>query len=974
VRLLRNLRTIFILASQRLWGNWGLMVGMTLGLIVAVALATSIPLYLDGVNERVLQKALATPSLDRRRPPFAFMFRYNGDINGPITWEAFDRTDRYMSDVAPGLVGLPRRLHVSFARTANGRLYPAGASDLDARTPLDWLALGTISDFTAHIMLVDGKLPAPTEPAEGEPLEVLMAQDKADQFGLVAGEEFILVGGRFGYKEQSFQLPLRIAGIWVPTDEIDPYWFYAPTSLDAVLFVDRTAFADRVVPAFGQAGGGQTAVETAVWYSVFDGQRLRANQALSYLGRWIALQTAAGAVLPKLTLDMSPQGALNAYAWTARLLTVLLYVFTLPIIAIVLGFISINAILVIQRQRNEIAVLRSRGTSSLQIVALYLLEGAILGALALAVGPWVGRAMAQAMGQTQSFLTFAPGPPLVIEMTRESLLPGLAALGVALIVGVSPALGAARHTIVTYKQEVVRSLRRPLWQRLYLDLWLVALPLYGYYELKQRGTISFLGRNLVSNRGDPFQNPFFFLVPTLFVFSLALIFIRFFPLLMRFLAILVQPLPEVSPLLALRQLARSWKFYTGPLFLVVLTLGLACFTASMAKTLDLALLDRTYYEVGADLRLVEMGESFGDEGGAGASAFAPAGNQTVQASQDSEADVGWSFLPVSEHTRAPGVLGAARVGFFQASAELGGGVTKGTVLGIDRVDFSRVAYFRRDFAGAPLGTLMNQLARDSSAILVARSFLAEHGLQIGDRITLQVKESGRSVDVPSLIVGVSDYFPMLYPDDGAFFVANLDYLFERLGGERPYDVLLRTAPGSNTDDIVRSLESLDLRIIDADDARTRVAMERQRPERQGLLGLLSVGFLACAALTVLAFLFYAFLSLRQRFIELGMLRAIGLSLSQMIAFLAFEQLILIGIGIAAGTAAGVLASTLFIPFLQVQGGPHPNIPPFTVVVAWGDIFKVYAIFGTMLLAAIAGLARFLAHMRITDAVKLGETV
>ena len=205
-------------------------------------------------------------------------------------------------------------------------------------------------------------------------------------------------------------------------------------------------------------------------------------------------------------------------------------------------------------------------------------------------------------------------------------------------------------------------------------------------------------------------------------------------------------------------------------------------------------------------------------------------------------------------------------------------------------------------------------------------------------------------------------------------MGNLEYLFEQMGGQYPYDVLLRTRPGSNTRRIVSQLEDLGLHIVNTYDARQLINDERQRPERQGILGLLSVGFMASALLTVLGFLIYSFLSFRRRFIELGILRAIGLSVTQMGSFLGLEQFALIATGVAAGTGFGVLASKLFIPFLQVRGGPHPQTPAFVVQIAWGDIMKVYAIFGAMLLCAIAGLVWLLVHMRIAQAVKLGEAV
>jgi len=171
---------------------------------------------------------------------------------------------------------------------------------------------------------------------------------------------------------------------------------------------------------------------------------------------------------------------------------------------------------------------------------------------------------------------------------------------------------------------------------------------------------------------------------------------------------------------------------------------------------------------------------------------------------------------------------------------------------------------------------------------------------------------------------------------------------------------------------VADLQEIGFRIMDYDDARQIILQEQMQPERQGLFGVLSVGFLAAAGLTVLGFLLYAVFSFRQRFIELGVLRAIGLSVGQMAAFLAGEQLALIVTGAAVGTGLGVWASRLFIPFLQVRGGLHPHTPPFVVQVAWSDIFQIYIVFGGMLLVAVAVMLVLLIRMRVFEAIKLGE--
>jgi len=174
--------------------------------------------------------------------------------------------------------------------------------------------------------------------------------------------------------------------------------------------------------------------------------------------------------------------------------------------------------------------------------------------------------------------------------------------------------------------------------------------------------------------------------------------------------------------------------------------------------------------------------------------------------------------------------------------------------------------------------------------------------------------------------------------------------------------------------IATGVRDLRLRVLDWDAPLLEIAAEQRRPERQGLFGVLSVGFMAAALLTVLGFLLYAFFSFRRRFIELGILRAVGLSAGQMTAFLAWELAFLILVGAAAGTGLGAWVSYLFIPYLQVGAGPSARIPPYVVEIAWPAIIRIYALFGLLFVAALAVLVALLLRMKIFQAVKLGETV
>jgi putative ABC transport system permease protein len=72
---------------------------------------------------------------------------------------------------------------------------------------------------------------------------------------------------------------------------------------------------------------------------------------------------------------------------------------------------------------------------------------------------------------------------------------------------------------------------------------------------------------------------------------------------------------------------------------------------------------------------------------------------------------------------------------------------------------------------------------------------------------------------------------------------------------------------------------------------------------------------------------------QRRFVQLGILRAIGLSARQVAATQASEHLLTTGSGILGGAGLGLLCSHLFIPFMQIGYTQTDLIPPFAVIIA-----------------------------------------
>jgi putative ABC transport system permease protein len=263
--------------------------------------------------------------------------------------------------------------------------------------------------------------------------------------------------------------------------------------------------------------------------------------------------------------------------------------------------------------------------------------------------------------------------------------------------------------------------------------------------------------------------------------------------------------------------------------------------------------------------------------------------------------------------------------------------------------------------------LLNGLSSDEKGAIVDQKFLDAFKLKVGDSLVVNVKQK----PVDFTITGVVNYWPTMWPDTERFFVVNLDYLFDQIG-EAPYDVWAKTDGVTPPAEIANQLRERDFIVSRFVDARETALRLRDDPGRTGIFGILTVGFIVAALLTVLGFMLYSFLSAKRRMQQLGILRAMGLSISQLISLFCFEQGFLIALGVAVGTVLGVLTGSLFIPFLQIKSEQHAGIPKFVVMTAWDDITKIYIMFGVILAVAFPAFIWMLARMKIHEAIKFGE--
>lgn len=959
---------IIRLALQRVFSQFGLMLALALGMAVAVMLASAIPAFSDAVQLRLLRERIETRTQSgetQQYPPFAFMLTFLGSGNKAIEYEDYIRDDQLVTQQLPNVLQLPITRTARYVHTRRLSLFPLTTDPRYNGKQVGSGKFSYISGFENHIE-VFGDLPKLRDDGV---VEILMDNELANDIGANVGEQYELFApAKPGKQPEKFSLV--VSGLWAAKNPNSDFWFFKSTNFKDGFMVSQAQYEKQVAPFLTQD------TEFALWYYVADGSALNPESGTALLERLRRFETDLTNQRDGLDVRVSPEGALRRFVRSTNDLTLLLVIYSVPLLAAALYFIGMVAGMVVQRQSGEIAVLRSRGASSFSIALLYIIGGLLLGTLALGIGLATGLGLAAVMTRLRSFLTLTEAAALPVQLSPQTVRFGVAAAVVGVLASLLPAIAASRKNVVAYRTAQSRNLKPPLWQRIFLDVILFAIAAYALYQMRLSGGIlPVVSRQAAAQGANPFADPVRFLAPVLMLAACALLLARLFPYVMRFLAWLSSKLPtSTAILLALRSLARAPGIYIGPLLLLIFTVGLAVFSASIAYTLDQHLVDSSYFKVGADVRLVEIGipsrqsSSVGILGGTVGESNVPAADQPET--------LYYTFVPVEEHLRIPGVRDATRIGAYEATPKVQSAPGKAIFFGIDRSNYAQIAYHRPDFSEQALGVMMNELAINRSAVFAPKDFLAANRLRIGEPLYMDVSTAVGRVPITLTIAGTYDLWPydyQLYKREARFFIGNLDWFFEQAGTELPYDVLLSTDSDMSVREISERASTLGFNVSKETSARQLISDAQKSPERQGLFGLLSAGFIAASLLTIIGFVLSALISFRARAIQLGMLRTVGLSAAQMGVYISLEQIVLIGLGTLAGSGLGLLISRLFIPFLQVGGAGIISQPPFAVRIAWDDVVVIYIAIAVALVVALLIMLALLRRLKAFEAIKLGAT-
>ncbi|MEK3917086.1 ABC transporter permease [Paenibacillus sp. FSL H7-0331] len=967
---------ILVMIMRKMIKNKWLEFSLLLGLIISVGLVSSMPIYTSAILQRLLVKDLELLQTNSQQYSGIFWSSVylTGEISPEESKQAIINADAYMSQSIAPAFQLPIPNLVTERSTDSWNLVPVDANKIDNKVSRR-ADITALSGMDEHVRIVDGKLPS-AAPVDGV-VEAVVVDQGLSLLKMVVGQEYVI-------EDDTAKTPIKfkIVGVVDRKTYDDVYWYNPMSSYKASLLVSYDWFEQTITQE------QQLMLRFSSWYMTVDYSRMKLDSIERFIQTHQRTENYLGNHFPNISVKAPALKTLTGYYAKEEKLRMMLWSLNVPVMIMLAYYLFMVSNLIIDRQKTEIAVLRSRGASRLQIVLGYVVEGVMLGAIALLFGPFVGLSLTKVLGASNGFLEFVQRATLDVKLNQEAFQYGLYAVLCSVLMTLLPVLFAMKATIVGHKQQMARQSGLSFWHKFGVDIVLLAISMYGLYTFRRRmSDMQALGLDTTDLQMDPLL----FLVPALFVLGASFLLLRIYPYLVRLLYRLGRRWWPPSLYSTLLQVGRSTTQYQAIMVFLSVTLATGLFSASAARTINKNAGEKIMYSNGADITMQmkweddapppSMGGDYGSE---------PVTEESLAAAKKKVQFSEPPFLPL---TQLNGVEQAAKV-FTKKEAGFTVGKERGTatLMGIDTDDFGRTAWMRNGLLDHHFYDYLNLLAVNPAAVLVSRTMADQYSLKVGDPIYA----SWSGVESTMFqVFGIVDYWPSWNPNplftdraaassssassnaknkkvkDPMLIVGHLSYIQNNMALE-PYEVWLKLKPETKSQELYQTLEDKQIPITKLVDAKQDLIRSKNDPFLLAINGVMTLGFIISIVISFCGFLLYWVLSLSGRVLQFGILRAMGVSFRQLILMLVGEQLLTSGAAVAIGLLTGHLTSRLFVPMFQLSMQTSSQVPPFQVTFDPRDQIQLYIIVTVMLSMGLLILGTMLSRIKIHQAVKLGE--
>jgi ABC-type lipoprotein release transport system permease subunit len=434
----------------------------------------------------------------------------------------------------------------------------------------------TATGLEQHVTMLEGRLPGDevTAGPRGPIIEAMVGVPLLNDFDVHLGDVVSLTP----FIDEPTWVSAKIVGIAEQTDPDDPYWLWGPRGFfvhtdpeappQLAILITREALVGGVAEAYPGTLG------RFVWYAEVDSAGFEDWSAEETLLRLQSLEADLAETLPGQLTSTGLDMLVTGFERRIFLGSVPLLLLLTTMVVTVLYFVSMMVSYLVQSRERDVALLKTRGISTPRIFRLYGVEGLAVTVVAVVAAPFLAMGAIASAGRLSYFSGVTGGDFLPVDI---GFVPFLVAAGVGILclgIFVVPSVLGARSGVIGHKQRSSRPPSVPFFHRYYLDLGLLVIGGIIFWELHSRG-------NLVA--GGLFEdvevNETLLLAPVLLMIVVALLFMRFFPLVLKFIsgespalvhALVVSTVAILVPGVIVRELLDSnTTAWIGPVALLV---------------------------------------------------------------------------------------------------------------------------------------------------------------------------------------------------------------------------------------------------------------------------------------------------------------------------------------------------------------------------------------------------------------------
>lgn len=907
-----------------------------IGFLLAAGMMSTVPIYMNSSLQRILIKDMQAYQTETGLYPGEYI------VTSSISVKASNEERRASVNEMTELVS-SRTSRINMPQANSKTILTDGFMYLITGKTARVKVIG-MTGLSDHAEMIQGRMYEPGQLPDGS-FEVVCNEECLKTLGMSYGGTYQLQNNFFNSAEP---LTVTVVGVFRQSSENDSYWSETMENYLNALFIDEDTFLGDYLST------GITTLSGAESRYSFDYQKMDLND-LNSITKAIeqdeAVYSAAG-----MSFSMGIKDILADYAVRAANLKSMLWILQIPTIVMLAFYLFMVSQLNVEQEKNEIAVFKSRGASSKQIFAIYAMEAGVLGLATFIIAPFIGLLLCNFLGVSNGFLEFVNRTGLAARLSLEAFIYALVAIVIFFITTMIPIIPASKLSIVKYKQSKAKVVKMALWEKLCIDIILIAGSLVWYYLTARSIKRLFADGTYVS---DGTINPLYFVFSTMFIMGAGLLFIRIYPYLLRLIYHIGKRFWSVPQYMAITSVARSQGGRERFLMLFLsVTFALGIFSANTARAINNSRSDRIYYNTGTDVVI-----------------------DAYWRLESVEDESSYVEIDMDEYENLAGVETATRVLRTDAKATCGNVKSnEADLMAIEPGKFAKTAWFRNDLLPVHWWNYCSALVEYKAGVLASRSW-EEKGVQLGDVISVKIDGSD-SVDLT--VLAFVDYWPGIDPnqviaaDDYSggtttrdFLVCNYNYL-RRVTELTPYQVWLKLQDGATSEALYADIEAKHLKIQRITDSSQLLIQAKTDPELQGMNGALTLGFVVIMLMTVIGFLIYWIISIRSRTLQFGVLRAMGVTFREVISMLGWEQLLVSLVSIAMGFVIGGIASDMFVPMFRTMYNAADQVPPFRVQGDPGDYIKMYVIIAVMLVGGFLVLGNLIKKININKALKLGE--